>query len=190
MSPLQAPPRRLHCADRQLARRTLSCTPRVHLREPGCFLDHPVKGGRLHTQSAYHRAAPPEPCGPGCGHLLGIRPHERASSTLSPRPLPPSASTVRRVLPWLGHAARLPFDRRGERDQRCARPMNANHTPTSRTSRFARLPTAFGVAPVISVLGAFHDAPRASAIRSRSLQRVFSSARGVSYSIDYRAAHL
>lgn len=44
--------------------------------------------------------------------------------------------------------------------------------------------------PLLTVLGAFHDAPRASAIRSRSLQKVFSSARGVSYSIDYRAAHL
>lgn len=35
------------------------------------------------------------------------------------------------------------------------------------------------LAPVISVPGAFHDAPRASAIRSRSLQWVLSTARGV-----------
>jgi hypothetical protein len=81
--------------------------------QPGCFVDHPVKGGRFRTRSAYHRIAPPRPCGLGCGHPLGIRPHEPASCTRSPRPLPPSASTVRRVLPWLGRTARRPFDQRG-----------------------------------------------------------------------------
>jgi hypothetical protein len=42
--------------------------------QPGCFRDHPVRGGRFRTRSAFHRAAPPRPCGLGCGHLLGIRP--------------------------------------------------------------------------------------------------------------------
>lgn len=64
-------------------------------------------------------------------------------------------------------------------DQRCARPMNAKTTPTSRTSHFARLPTTFtSLRPMQLVFGAFHDAPRASAIRSRSLQWMFSTTMG------------
>jgi hypothetical protein len=49
----------------------------------------------------------------------------------------------------------------------------------SRTFHFARLPTSIELAPVMLVPGAFHDAPRALAIRSRSLQWVFSTATGV-----------
>lgn len=109
----QAPPRRLHMR-RPTAGSTYALTHASRSpASPDRFLDHPVRGGRLHDRNAFHRAAPPKPCGPGCGHPLGIRPHEQASSTLSPRPLPPSASTVRRVLPWLGRAAHQSFDQRG-----------------------------------------------------------------------------
>ena len=54
----------------------------------------------------------------------------------------------------------------------------------SRTCHFVRLPTALrACARCWPVLGAFHDAPCASAIRSRSLQWVFSTASGREFEI-------
>lgn len=55
----------------------------------------------------------------------------------------------------------------------------------SRTCHFARLPNPVELSPVVPVLGAFHDAPRASAVRSRSLQWVFSTATGVMFEISF-----
>lgn len=57
--------------------------------------------------------------------------------------------------------------------------MNANHTPTFENLSLRSVTDCIELAPLLPVPGAFHDAPRASAIRSRSLQWVLSTARGV-----------
>jgi hypothetical protein len=56
--------------------------------------------------------------------------------------------------------------------------MNAIHTPTFENLSLRSATDRIELALVLPVLGAFHDAPRALATRSRSLQWVFSTASG------------
>jgi hypothetical protein len=69
-------------------------------------------------------------------------------------------------------------------DQRCARPMNAKTTQTFENLSLRSVTDCVSsLRPMLPVLGAFHDAPCASAIRSRSLQWVFSTASGREFEI-------
>lgn len=71
-------------------------------------------------------------------------------------------------------------------DQRCARPMNAKTTQTFENLSLRSVTDCVSsLRPMLPVLGAFHDAPCASAIRSRSLQWVFSTASGREFEIVF-----
>lgn len=63
--------------------------------------------------------------------------------------------------------------------------MNANHTPTFENLSLRSVTDCIELAPVLAVPGAFHDAPRASAIRSRSLQWMFSTTTGRHFEIAF-----
>lgn len=63
--------------------------------------------------------------------------------------------------------------------------MNANHTPTFENLSLRSVTDHVELSPALPVPGAFHDAPRASAIRSRSLQWVLFHRTGVISKIDF-----
>lgn len=107
---------------------------------------------------------------------MRIRPRRRTSRTRSPRH-PPSVRVngATQVPSWLGDSTLVVFRPRfGASRDACDRQMPNIRLRRAPTIRSATV--TIELSPVISVCGALHGAPHASATCSRSLQEVFSPA--------------
>jgi len=134
----------------------------------------PVKAIATHPERLpSYRAA--TTCAVG-GCSVRIRPRRRTSRTRSPRH-PPSVRVngATQVPSWLGGSTLAVFRQRiGASRDACDRQMpniRLRQAPTNRSAT-----GTIELSPVISVCGALHGAPHASATCSRSLQEVFSPA--------------
>lgn len=134
----------------------------------------PVKAIATHPERLpSYRAA--TTCAVG-GCSVRIRPRRRTSRTRSPRH-PPSVRVngATQVPSWLGDSTLEAFRPRfGASRDACDRQMPNIRLRRAPTIRSATV--TIELSPVISVCGALHGAPHASATCSRSLQEVFSPA--------------